>query len=306
MTDVQRQEAAMLPWSSELAVALAAVREAAAEVRRYYDLANVGVYEKEDRTPLTDADLASDRILRERVAAAFPDDALLTEESADDPVRLQHRRVWIADPVDGTQQFVNRTGEFDVFLALVRDGRPVVGVAAHPPSGQLLWATEGGGAWIERNGEVAPLRFAAPAAAAPVRVATSHYHGAPGTLPLLTRATAAAGFQTPESLPIGFQARAFMDFASGQPRYEIFVGPGHDTDGPNFSGGEWDNAASDVIVWEAGGAFTDIRGRRFTYNKPDARNFGGIFAATDPALHARLCDALAAELPPPAATQGAE
>jgi 3'-phosphoadenosine 5'-phosphosulfate (PAPS) 3'-phosphatase len=287
------------PWAQELELAKATVLAAAAAVRQYYDLASAGVYEKEDRTPLTDADLASDRLIRERVATAFPDDALLTEETADDPIRLENRRVWIADPIDGTQQFVNRTGEFDVFLALVLDGRPVVGVVTHPLSGQVLWATEGGGSWVEKGGKVRQLRFAPVANDAPIRVATSHYHGAPGTLPLLTRATERAGFAPPQSLRIGFQARAFADPETGLPRYEVFVGPGRDFDGPNYSGGEWDNAAADLIVREAGGEFTDIRGRRPTYNKPDPRNFGGIFAATDPGIHARLLAALSEELPPP-------
>lgn len=286
------------PWAAELDAARAAVKEATDTVKHYYDLANVGVYEKEDRTPLTDADLASDRILRDRVTAAFPDDALLTEETADDPIRLENRRVWIADPIDGTQQFITRTGEFDVFLALVLDGRPVVGVAAHPPSGQVLWATAGGGAWVEQGGEVRQLHFQAIADDAAVRVTTSHYHGAPATLPLLTRATEHAGFAPPQSLPIGFQARAFVDPTTQQPRYEVFVGPGRDIDGPNYSGGEWDNAAADLIVHEAGGVFTDIRGHRPMYNKADPRNFGGIFAATDPVIHARFLAALTQELPP--------
>lgn len=293
-----RDSATAGSWAAELALARDAVGEAVALVRRFYDLANAGIYLKDDRTPLTDADLASDRILRERVATAFPDDALLTEESADDLARLTNHRVWIADPIDGTQQFVDRTGEFDVFLALVLDGRPVVGVAGHPPSGQMLWATAGGGAWIDEGDHPRRLRFPPVAVGAPVRVATSHYHGAPDTLPLLTRATNLSGCEPPRSLPIGFQPRAFVDAATGQPRYEVFVGPGRDIDGPNYSGGEWDNAATDLIVEEAGGAFTDVRGRRFRYNKRDARNFGGIFAATDPQVHARLLAALEAVLPP--------
>ena len=286
----------------ELRLALATVRAAAAPAREHHQRPGLGVYEKADHTPLTDADLAADRLIRERVAAAFPADALLTEETADDPARLANRRVWVADPIDGTRQFIERTGEFDVYLALVHDGRPVVGVAAHPPSGQLLWATEGGGAWIAQDGATRPLRLQPAEPGRPPRVVTSHYHGAPGTLPLLARAAERAGFAPPISLPIGFQPHAFVDPATGQPRYELFAGPGRDVDGVNVSGSEWDFAAADVILHEAGGAFTDVRGRRFAYNKPDRRNRGGILAATDPALHQRFLAALAAELPPPADT----
>lgn len=95
---MQADETATGTWTRELAVALATVREAAAVVKTFYDRADAGVYEKADRSPLTDADLAADALIRSRVAAAFPDDGLLTEESADDPARLTKRRLWIADP----------------------------------------------------------------------------------------------------------------------------------------------------------------------------------------------------------------
>jgi 3'-phosphoadenosine 5'-phosphosulfate (PAPS) 3'-phosphatase len=280
-------------WAIETEVAKAVVREAAASIMGFYERADAGVYLKSDESPVTDADLASDRIIRERIGERFPGDALLTEEGADDLARLNHRRVWIADPIDGTQQFVDRTGEFDVFLALVCEGRPVVGVSGHPPSGQLLWAVEGQGAWEEHHGETRPLRFAAPAER---RLATGRYHGAPGNLPFLTRVTRRAGLADPVVSTTGFQPRSFCP-PEGDPRYDLFVGLGRDVDGPNFSGGEWDFAAADLIVREAGGVFTDVRGRRLVYNKPEARNFGGILAATGPELHARVLAALAAELP---------
>lgn len=291
-------ELARTPWSEELKTAIIAVREASHKVREYYELANAGVYTKEDQTPLTDADLASDRILRERVAESYPNDALLTEEGADDQGRVGVSRCWIADPLDGTKQFVDRTGEFDVFLALVVDGRPVVGVTSHVPTGQMLYAAEGMGAWLETDGQVRSLQFAREALPHPPRLATSHYHGAPGTLPVLSQAASRLQMAEPSSLPIGFQPRAFLDPQSGSARYDAFVGLGQDIDGPNYSGGEWDFAAADLIVQEAGGAFTDARGRPFLYNKPIALNFGGICAARNPDLHSRLVSALADVLPP--------
>ena len=90
-----------------------------------------------------------------------------------------------------------------------------------------------------------------------------------------------------------------MPGPDGAPRYHVFVGLSIDrpADGPNAFGGEWDFAAPDLIVREAGGAFTDVGGRRFGYNMPDARNGGGLLAA-GPALHERVLAALASELPP--------
>jgi 3'-phosphoadenosine 5'-phosphosulfate (PAPS) 3'-phosphatase len=281
-------------WATEARVARAAVREAAAAIMGYYERADAGVYVKADDSPVTDADLASDRIIRAYLAERFPDDAILTEEVADEPARLTKTRCWIADPIDGTQQFIDRTGEFDVFLALIVAGRPVVGVSGHPPSGQLLWAIEGQGAWMEMDGKSQPLRFGRPDGGT---LATGRYHGAPGNLPFLTQVTRRAGLADPIVSPMGFQPRSFCP-PDGSPRYDLFVGLGTDVDGPNFSGGEWDFAAADLIVREAGGVFTDVRGRRLIYSKPDARNFGGILAATGPALHARVLAALSEELSP--------
>jgi 3'-phosphoadenosine 5'-phosphosulfate (PAPS) 3'-phosphatase len=283
------------PWRQELAMARAAVREAGAAVRACYDSPGFGVYQKVDQTPLTDADLASDRILRGWIAATFPGDAILTEEGVDDLSRLNATRCWIADPLDGTAQFVARTGEFDVLLALVVDGRPVVAVAFHPLSGQLLWAVEGQGAGIEQDGEARPARLEPLAASVRPRLATSRYHGAPATLPMLARVAERAVTSEPMSLAIGFQPRAFFPPSTGMPRYEVFVGLGQDIDGPNFCGGEWDLAATDLIVREAGGAFSDVCGRRLTYNRPGGRTAGGILASTDPHVHARVVAALAVE-----------
>ena len=163
----------MSRYQRELDVAITAVRDAAATIAAYYARASVEIYTKQDASPVTDADLASDRILRGHLAAAFPNDAVLTEEGVDDPARLTAKRVWIADPLDGTQQFIDRTGEFDVFLALVVAGRPVVAVAGHPVTGTILAAVAGEGATIEDSDGRRPLRVAPPSE--PVRLRT-HPH----------------------------------------------------------------------------------------------------------------------------------
>jgi 3'-phosphoadenosine 5'-phosphosulfate (PAPS) 3'-phosphatase len=279
-------------------VAVAAVREASRAIMGFYERADAATYVKGDESPVTDADLAADRIIRQRIGERFPDDVLLTEEGADDPARLATTRCWIADPLDGTQQFIDRTGEFDVFLALVVAGRPVVGVSCHVPSGQVLWAVEGGGAWVEENGEARPFRFTLPAPGTPARIATGRYHGAPGNLPIIERVARRAGALPPESSPCGFQPRSLAAGPTGPARYDLFVGLLDDVDGPNPAGGEWDLTAADLIVREAGGVFTDARGRRLAYNKPDARNFGGLLAAVAPEVHERFLAALADELPP--------
>src|SRR5215211_434602 len=147
----------MSAFGQELEVAERAVRDAAAAIMAIYDSAEVRT--KADGSYVTDADLASDLIIRTALTAAFPDDAILTEEGVDDQARLGIDRCWIADPIDGTASFVERGDEFDVYLALVVRGEPVVAVTIQPASGLLLTAVAGEGAWITRGGVRVPLQY---------------------------------------------------------------------------------------------------------------------------------------------------
>jgi 3'-phosphoadenosine 5'-phosphosulfate (PAPS) 3'-phosphatase len=280
-------------WAREYAVAVEAVREAAMAVREFYDAATAAVYTKDDESPVTDADLASDRLIREHLEAAFPNDALLTEEGLDDPGRLGSSRLWLADPLDGTQQFIDRTGAFDVFLALVVDGRPVVAVTGHPVSGTVLSAIAGAGAWVEDTDGKRPLRVPALDPAKTPRLSANRYQTLPQDWPLLLKVAERAGF-VPPAAPKPFHPRAWYHLPGTTPEFEGFLGIGR---GPNGAavGGEWDLAAPDLILHEAGGRFTDEQGRTLIYNKDDAAIRHGIIAAIDAGLHQRLVDALAAE-----------
>ena len=133
-----------MAYERELEVALAAAREAGAAVLKFYQ-SDVGHWEKSKDNPLTLADLESDRIIGEHLRAAFPKDAILSEETVDDPSRLSNERVWIVDPMDGTKEFTKRIPEFGVSIALTRRGEPVVGVILNPAVGSTVWASEGNG-----------------------------------------------------------------------------------------------------------------------------------------------------------------
>jgi 3'(2'),5'-bisphosphate nucleotidase len=268
-------------YQEELTTAAAAAREAGAVVRDLYDRSAATAHLKGDGSPVTDADLASDRIIRDRLMRAFPADGILTEESGDDTARLQAKRCWLVDPLDGTKQFIARTGEFDILIALVVDGRPVLGVAYHPTTGLLLSALAGQGAWIEQDGQRRPLRF--HPATTPPRLATSIWFGAPATLPLLTRVAGQLDTAPPDVLPIGIYAR---NFAPPDHRYAALIGM------HCFLGAEWDFAASDLIIHEAGGRMTDIAGQLHRYNKPDVQNQNGVVVSVDPATHDRIIEAL--------------
>jgi myo-inositol-1(or 4)-monophosphatase len=122
----------------------------AADVVRGHDRATVGVTYKEGDSPVTDADLAVDRWLRRTLPTR--DEGWLSEESTDDRARLEHRRVWIVDPIDGTREFLDGIPEWSVSIALAEDGIAVAGGIYNPTAGELfLGALETG---VTLNGEV--------------------------------------------------------------------------------------------------------------------------------------------------------
>ena len=282
-------------YEAEIETAVAAAREAGDAIRAFYDQNTAATYTKGDGSPVTDADLTADRIIRARLHERFPEDAILTEEGAEDPARLGAERCWIVDPLDGTAQFVARTDEFDVLIALVVKGRPVVGVAHRPVGALTCAAALGHGAWTETNGERRRMRFAPVPSDRPPRPTTSIWFGGAPTLPALQRVAERAGAAAPAMVEVGFQPRFFLAPTAADRRYDVFVGlvsrPGQ------TMGSEWDIAACDVITGEAGGVFTDLWGRPHRYNKPVPRNAGGLLVAADPDTHQRVLAALAPELP---------
>ena len=282
-----------LTYAAELETAAVAAMEAGAAIRDLYDRAAASTYTKADGSPVTDADLASDRIIRAAIAAHFPADPILTEEGSDDPARLASSRCWVVDPLDGTNQFVDRTGEFDVLIALVVDGRPVLGVSYHPPSGLLCTGVVGEGVRLSRGADRQEVRLASIPADASLRLATSVWFGAPATLPALTRTANRAGAEAPETLLVGFPPRIML-----LPNRRLDAYIGLPTPEQPDMGWEWDFAAADALIHAAGGLFTDAWGRPHRYNKPRLRNTGGLIAAAAPSIHARLVAALAPELAP--------
>ena len=295
-------------YAAELEFAIATATEAGNEIRRFYAENSAQTYTKSDESPVTDADLASDRIIRSRIGTTYPMDGILTEEGIDDEARLEAERVWIVDPIDGTIQFVNRSGQFDVLIALVVAGRPVVSVMLQPATGVYLAAVAGGGAQIGAIGsaERAPATLAQPN---PVpRFATTIWLGAPTSAPYLDRFAERLGVDPPRITQTGLIARGHLDPDSpsirARPDRDVvlpYAEPVHGFLGVPIVGDgtmawEWDYAAADLVINEAGGRFTDWHGAWFTYNKQDPRNPGGLIIANSPAIHAQMLAAIAPEI----------
>lgn len=246
---------------AELLAACDAARAAGRAGMRFYG--NAQVVEKEGGSPVTEADHAANRVIVGALAAAFPGDAILSEESADSAARLSAERVWIVDPLDGTREFLAQNGEFAVMIGLAVGGRAVLGVVYQPADDVLFFAAEGRGAWVRRGGDTAPLRCGAPSDGAGLRLVGSRSHPDP----LLVRMQEALGIT--DVRPSGSVGVKCGLIALGQ--RDLYVHPV-----PYLK--EWDTCAPEAILREAGGEVTDCHGEPLRYNKPDPRQPHGIVA----------------------------
>ena len=249
--------------TTALAAELAtAVREAGAFALQRFR-SPLKSWTKGGNSPVSEVDIAVDEMLRARLAAAAPDCAWLSEESVDDPVRLNARRLWIVDPIDGTRAFLAHREDWAVSAALVEGGRPVAAALFRPADDTMFLAAAGQGATI--NGKPATPRpgrdFDGARAAGPKRPLEALTSLCPGIEPLPKVHSLA--------LRLAMVAAGTVDIA--------FAGPdSHD----------WDIAAADLIVHEAGGALTTFDGRPPAYNRPNPVH--GALAAAGRNRHAAL------------------
>ena len=227
-------------------------------------------------------DRAAHELLVELLARHRPDDSVLSEEGKDDKRRLSASRVWIVDPLDGTRDFVARTGDFCVHVALAVDGIPTVGVVHQPIADATFQGVRGQGAVVDAQGARAPLRVSATERIADVRVGVSRLNISAD----LRHALAASGLEA-RAVALGASVK-LMAVARGS--LDAVV---------SFTAAEreWDTCAPEVIVREAGGSYTDLDGRALRYNQPDtARRRGtlvsngvchpGLLALLGPAFRA--------------------
>ena len=224
------------------------------------------VERKDDRSPLTAADLAAHHLIVDGLRALTPDLPVLSEESAGVPWEERSRwtRYWLVDPLDGTREFVKRNGEFTVNIALIDDHRPVLGVVQVPVSGLVAWAVSGQGAWqVVADGE--PQRLRTRARAEPLVVAGSRSHGDARQASLLDRVG------PHELVPLGSSLK-FLRIAAGEADLYLRLGPTS----------EWDTAAAQCVLEEAGGAVLDLDGRPLACNMRDSLLNPEFFACGDP------------------------
>jgi len=225
-------------------------------------------------SPVSEADIAVDEFLRGRLSGLAPGHAWLSEETEDDPARLDSEHVWIVDPIDGTRAYLAGQSDWTIAVALAARGRPVLAAVYAPVTQELFLAAAGSGAtW---NG--VPIAASAGDHIAGTKVAGPKRH-----LNWLAEIDLRA-VATPR---IGSLALRLARVAQGE--LDIAFAGGHSHD--------WDLAAADLLVHEAGGALTTLTGRLLTYNRSELTH--GALIAAGRERHAaliRLVRSRAAEL----------
>jgi myo-inositol-1(or 4)-monophosphatase len=223
----------------------------------------INSWTKGQSSPVSDADIAVDKLLRERLGGGASGIAWLSEESVDDPERLNARYVWIVDPIDGTRGYIAGQPDWCVSAALVEDGRPVAACLFAPVTEEFYSAVAGNGA--ARNG-------VAIAASQGPELRDARIVGPKNFLERLQ--AVAPPFEVmprPHSL-----ALRLARVAEGTFDVAIAGGNSHD----------WDLAAADLLVHEAGGAISPLGGGVVTYNRPVPRH--GMLVAAGRERHAAL------------------
>ncbi|HET7266812.1 MAG TPA: 3'(2'),5'-bisphosphate nucleotidase CysQ [Oleiagrimonas sp.] len=224
--------------------------KAAEAIMLVYARDDFDVREKDDHSPLTAADLASHRVIVEGLRALTPEIPVLSEESADIDwdTRRQWSRYWLVDPLDGTREFLKRNGEFTVNVALIDNHASVMGVVLVPVTGDLYAASVNHGAFVRKHGAgQTTLRTRKPAA--PLVVAGSRSHASERQLALLS------GLGEYTKIPMGSSLK-FCLIADGQADLYLRAGPTS----------EWDTAAAQCVLEQAGGAVMQLDGVPLAYN----------------------------------------
>lgn len=256
-----------LSLDHELEVAVRLATSAGEALRRHRD-GTLAVMYKAHGEPVTHADIEADASLRAGLAAAFPDDAMYSEETADTAERESADRVWIVDPLDSTSNFIDNGDEYCVSVGLALQGQAVLGVIYAPAREQLFAGGEGLG--VTLNGAAVRVSTAADLAAARVTVSRKEWRSGLTTLP-----------GGPPLIPIASMAHKLARVAAGLDDAAVSAKPRK----------EWGTCAGVALVRAGGGVATLVDGRELRFNRPGLSPTLGLVAAS-PALHASVLECL--------------
>jgi myo-inositol-1(or 4)-monophosphatase len=248
----------------ELEAARAAALAAGEILRRHYRERGFTVDQKGKDNPVTTADFEADHILKELLHGSFPHYGWLSEETADNPQRLDRERVWIVDPLDGTKEFIKGIPEFVVAIALAQHGVPILGVTYNPIRDELFACARGTGVTLNDK----PVQVTNRATLANAIVLASRSE------------TSRGEWKTYEGQikidPIGSVAYKLALVAAGRADATFTLTPKS----------EWDVASGIALITEAGGRVTELDGSTIRFNRASVKLDG--FVASNGALHPHI------------------
>ena len=252
----------------ELEIAIKAAKKAEKVILEVYNT-DFKTSQKKDNSPITDADLHSNEAIKEILSQT--DHIILSEEDNDDQNRLSREKIWIIDPLDGTSDFIDKTGEFTVMIALIKNKKPILGVIGWPATKTLFVAQKGEGAYKYANEQWRKLSVTKIREFSKCRFVGSRHHLSDREKLFIKKLRVKDFVSVGSSLKVG-------KISSGEAEAYITT---------TNKMKEWDSAASYCIISEAGGKMTDMSGNDITYNNKEVNHKNGILV-TNGLIHNKI------------------
>ncbi len=260
-----------MSYQKEFEIAIQAVLEAGEILVEYFEKKNYSVRYKSKSgkgNPVTDADIKSNEILKSKIALNFPNDGWLSEETVDDKTRLEKQRVWIVDPLDGTNDFLKGIPEFSISVSLVEGKNPVLGIVYNPATGELYYGVKGNGAYLRKIKTQELIKLEANE--------ISKLKNTIEDASIIVSRKELFQIEKLEILAKKFKEVKFRESIA----YKIVsvVSGWADAVVSIFDKSEWDLAGAHIIAEEAGLKITDLYGNKIFYNNENVRRKGVIVA----------------------------
>ena len=252
----------------ELDIAIKAAQEASNVILDIYQK-DYNISTKTDNSPVTDADLESNKIINKILSNTKY--SILSEEDVDDQSRLSKDMIWIVDPLDGTSDFIDKTGEFTVMIALIQNKKPILGVIAWPTEKTLFVAQKNCGAFRYSNDKWDKISVTKIENLSKCRTIGSRHHLSDKEKEFIKKIGIKDFSSIGSSLKVG-------KISSGEA--EVYITTTNKMK-------EWDTAASYCIITEAGGKMTDMLGNELTYNNKNVYHQNGILV-TNGFIHNKI------------------
>jgi len=252
----------------ELDIAIKAAQEASSVILDIYQK-DYNTFTKTDDSPVTDADLKSNKKINEILSDTKY--SILSEEDVDDQSRLSKDMIWIVDPLDGTSDFIDKTGEFTVMIALIQNKKPILGVIAWPTEKILFVAQKNCGAFRYSNDKWDKISVTKIENLSECRTIGSRHHLSDKEKKFIKKLGVKDFTSIGSSLKVG-------KISSGEAEAYITT---------TNKMKEWDTAASYCVITEAGGKMTDMSGNQITYNNKSVYHQNGILV-TNGLIHDKI------------------